>query len=143
MSYYVLGRGSEFHIDSSVKQDAAAALIAYDNAARAENPYRDSISDCKNLEEILRVWGWDTTDDNDGNIDGICLVEEQLGDEEEWFEIIAPFVKEGSYIALEGEDGYIWCYYFDGSHYTTHKGEITFPTIRHSNAVRQRIRISC
>jgi hypothetical protein len=39
---------------------------------------------------------------------------EKLRDDTEMFRALGPFVEAGSYIDMEGEDGYIWSWRFDG-----------------------------
>ena len=68
----------------------------------------------KTLEDAILAWGWSTDTDKDGNINYIGFDSEKLGDEPVLFEAIAPFVKNGSYIEMSGEDGNIWRWVFDG-----------------------------
>lgn len=43
------------------------------------------------------------------------------------FDIIAPFVKPGSYISFQGEDDNTWAYYFDGKSWEEYYGMTCFP----------------
>lgn len=50
--------------------------------------------------------------DNDGNIVGISFRGDKLGEEFRVFQSIAPYVKEGSYLHMIGEDGDQWRWVF-------------------------------
>jgi len=50
--------------------------------------------------------------DYDGNITEIDFVADYIGDPGSMFSKIAPYVKDGSYIEMRGEDGYHWKYIF-------------------------------
>lgn len=131
MSYDVSFRGGNFFIWHLNKKPAAKALIKYcKDATLHRDCCYDVPRDNDSLEDILASFGWIVeTVDKQGNITDIYFDLECLGDEDEWFDVIAPYVRKGSWLAMEGEDGDIWCYYFDGSHCTTHEGCITFPSI--------------
>lgn len=46
---------------------------------------------------------------------------------ESFFNIIAPYVEAGSYIAFQGEDDSVWAYYFDGRKCEEYWGMVVFP----------------
>lgn len=48
-------------------------------------------------------------------------------DTEYFFNIIAPYVKPGSYISFQGEDDNMWAYYFDGKSWEEYYGVTCFP----------------
>lgn len=50
--------------------------------------------------------------DDDGNITGISFYGEKLGDELEVFQKIAPYVRSGSFIEMEGQDNELWRWVF-------------------------------
>ena len=127
MSYSINYRGGSFCIKRAMKQRAADALRRYKNESGYDIPQSDT------LEEILSECCWNAETNVAGDIVEMYLEDNVLGDEEEWMEVIAPFVKPGSWLAFEGEDGYIWCYYFDGEHCSEHHGVITFPTVPKNN----------
>ena len=123
MSYSVQFRGGEFHIDRKNMKPAENALRAY----RMRCGY--DVANDATLVDMLCDCCWVPEMDGNGDINYIYLDDDYIGDEEDWFEEIAPFVRRGSHLALEGDDGYIWCFYFDGRHCTQHHGVITFPSI--------------
>lgn len=50
--------------------------------------------------------------DDDGNIVDISFYGEKLGDDLNVFQKIAPYVRAGSFLEMEGEDNEIWCWVF-------------------------------
>jgi hypothetical protein len=66
------------------------------------------------LSEILHEWRWEIEHGEEGGVIGIQFEGEKLGDDEQLFDAIAPFVEEGSYIEMMGEDGTRWRWEFDG-----------------------------
>ena len=68
----------------------------------------------KTLKEAMDAWRWGIEEDYEGNIDGIHFNGEKLGDDEQLFTVIAPFVEKDSYIEMHGEDGAIWRWAFNG-----------------------------
>jgi len=66
------------------------------------------------IDQLFRMWGYMIDWDETGNITSIALEASYLGDEFEFFKIIAPFVKEGSYIEIDCQGEKIWRWVFDG-----------------------------
>ena len=64
------------------------------------------------LEAALYEWRWELEFDPDGNIEGIMFRGEKSGDDLELWNSIAPWVREGSFIGMIGEDGYHWRWFF-------------------------------
>ena len=130
MSYDVSFRGAKFFLWNMNKWPASEALIRYNrDAILHKDSCYDKIADGSSFEEILAGFGWHAETDAQGNVSDIWFDDCRLGDEDTWMEQIAPYVRKGSWISMEGEDGHIWCWYFDGEHCTTHTGHITFPSI--------------
>lgn len=74
----------------------------------------DAVMKAETLEEALGAWRWESYTNDNGDIDGLYFQGEKSGQDEYLFLAIAPYVKDGSYIAMRGEDGDIWRWYFDG-----------------------------
>jgi len=66
------------------------------------------------LEAALEAWRWHPELDEKGDIVDLQFEGEKSGDDEILFGAIAPFVKEGSYIQMMGEDGHRWRWKFNG-----------------------------
>ena len=68
----------------------------------------------KTLEEAMDAWRWEIDLDEKGNVEEISFCGEKIGDDKLLFDAIAPWVKKGSYIEMQGEDGEQWRWNFDG-----------------------------
>lgn len=68
------------------------------------------------VDELFESLGWGLDYDNEGNVDGMYTDPSKHYYELEIFNIIAPYVEAGSYLQMQGEDGDIWRWYFDGKH---------------------------
>lgn len=66
----------------------------------------------QDIEEIFRCWRWQVYLDEDGHITDISFDGEKLGDDLVLLEAIAPFVKNNSFIEMNGEDNSIWRWKF-------------------------------
>jgi len=66
------------------------------------------------IKEAMEAWRWSPDFDEAGDIIGITFKGEKLGDDKTFFEAIAPYVEAGSYIQMQGEDGEMWRWVFDG-----------------------------
>ena len=66
----------------------------------------------KSLSEFMDEWRWEIDFDENGNVNDICFCGEKLGDDEILFEALAPFVEEGSYIEMRGEESDLWRWVF-------------------------------
>ena len=78
----------------------------------------EELNNAQSLDDIIDAFGWDVDTDPEGNIISVYFLREKhflrekLGDEEILFEVIAPYVKDGSYIEMNGEEGAIWRWVF-------------------------------
>jgi hypothetical protein len=64
------------------------------------------------LEKAMEEWRYCPSTDEWGNINSVRFYGEKLGQEMELFKVLAPFVKDGSYIEMQGEDGSVWRWAF-------------------------------
>ena len=71
--------------------------------------------------------GWSCATDDAGNIASLWLEYTKIHDEDEWFDVIAPFVKPGSYIDMVGDDDESWRWFFDGEHCVYRHGITVYP----------------
>lgn len=75
-------------------------------------------------EDAFDHLGWDTYYSKEGNIISISHDDRKAYDGEDvWLNLIAPYVKPGSYLAMENSDGYRWAWYFDGKTCTEYAGD--------------------
>ena len=82
------------------------------------------------LEAALKAWRWpvasEPTPSPGGDIDRLEFEGDELGDAEHLFRAIAPFVRDGSWIEIEGEEErWRWCFVGGEVHTTT--PTITWP----------------
>lgn len=74
---------------------------------------KEDIEATNNLEELFEVFGFEIDfDKTTGHLDTIDFVWEKLGNDENLFKLIAPYIEKDSYIQWVGEDGDIWRYVF-------------------------------
>jgi hypothetical protein len=86
----------------------------------------DGFLRAKTLQEAMCEWRWDISEDEDGNVDYISFGGEKSGDDEILFRAIAMYVKPGSFIEMQGEDGYRWRWVFDGDTCKEKSGKIVW-----------------
>jgi hypothetical protein len=67
------------------------------------------------LEEMLKWWRWQPKTDSDGNIVKVQFDGEKAGDDMYLWTALAPFIEADSFIEMQGEDGALWRWVFDGS----------------------------
>ena len=64
------------------------------------------------FEEAMSDFGYAPEYDEDGNIDGFEFIGEKLRNDREFWDTVAPFVEEGCYLEVEGDDLEIWRWKF-------------------------------
>jgi hypothetical protein len=97
-----------------MKKRAAKFSIRKENFQGAHEAVNVLNPPSKTLFHALEDWGWDADVDANGDIIDICFLGEKLGDEIKLFKALAPFVEADSYIEMQGEDGDLWRWVFDG-----------------------------
>ncbi len=109
---------------------AAKALAA--GAARTRAKYAGvdihEMTQATSLREMFRAWHWELEFDEEGNV---CAVEGptcgKTGDEKVLFDVVAPFVEEGSYIQIiYDEDNSIWRWTFRDGKCAETKARLVF-----------------
>lgn len=86
----------------------------------------DEVASSDRLQDALLAWRWDAYTDENGDITDLSFDGEKLGEDEILFNLISPYVKEGSYIVMQGEDNYTWRWYFDGKNYREQAARIVW-----------------
>jgi hypothetical protein len=127
MGYCMDLRAAKFHVAADKKD---AALAAIKNIMGPENRPKmhggsweggkqtgwwyswvkcEDVLKCISLDSAMALWGWPVdVDTATGDIDGIRFDGEKIGQEDEMFKAIAPFVTSGSWVEMQGEDGTLW-----------------------------------
>ncbi len=95
----------------------AQFFIAEENKYEAYRAYKTSFGGHSSLpihsiEDALKYSGYIAENDAEDNIIGLEYNGEKLGYAEKLFEIIAPYVRSGSFIEMMGEDHSMWRWVF-------------------------------
>jgi hypothetical protein len=137
MGYNMRQRGSNFRIK---KENFDVALKAIVELADDKNKHQMSggfwqggkqtewhyawvnmsdLASAKTIKDAIGVWRWEVfsaepeiSREIEEDIVDIYFVGDKIGQENLMFEAIAPFVEDGSYIEMAGEDGAIWRWVF-------------------------------
>jgi hypothetical protein len=116
MGYYISLHEQEFRIEASKKEAALAALKEHTKAT--EHGYswvsRSDVLNSNTIEESLSLFGWDPRVNYVGDIVSLDYYHSKIGSEETLFGLLAPFVVKGSYLQIQGEEGDLWRWFFDG-----------------------------
>lgn len=72
----------------------------------------ETVLKAETLEAALSEWRWDVTEDGEGNITCLTFSGDKLGDDEDLFYNLAPFIEHGGYIEIRGEDDNPWRWVF-------------------------------
>ena len=128
MGYCVDLKDCKFTIKKENVTPAYNTLIEYAKQKLKSNErlywiYLEDIAQSVTLTEALEYCDFDLIYDDDGNVYDIDWIGENLGDHEEILNVIAPYVNDGSYMHMCGEDGEHWKWVFedDKCHYKTSK----------------------
>ena len=147
MGYYMDVREQSFFLANSDKDAALAAIKAmYDAPDASENmsgstwhagqiterhfgwTTTSEVLNAETLEDALVAWRWGPAEwcDHEQGITQLDFTGQKIGDDWALFKAIAPFVKNGSYIAMTGEDGAIWRWYFKNGQCIEQEGVVTW-----------------
>jgi hypothetical protein len=66
------------------------------------------------IKELFSYWRWEIFFDQEGDITDISFAGEKLGSDSVFFNAIAPYVREDSFIQMSGEGDDQWRWFFDG-----------------------------
>lgn len=142
MGYYMSQQSAKFTISKKNFDAALAAIKALAstpermgggryNAGKMEEKWYSwvdmkELADAKTLPEAIKAWRWTGFVEPDGDLTEINFDGENLGDDVILLEAIAPFVKAGSYIEMEGDEGCHWKWCFDGKTMTEKTGQVVY-----------------
>jgi hypothetical protein len=87
---------------------------------------QESLEGYQSLSEVLREYGWSAHINQAGDISDIEFLQESSSVADSLFEALAPYVEEGSYICMIGEDDESWRWYFTGKRLRTDQGVIRY-----------------
>lgn len=154
MGYYIHTTDSDFYVAKSKQRPAYVALCALNDrddlkrggswggdGVNADSPRpagmdhhpakwfswmaADYPSKCNTLGEVLAELGFDVDYDPDDNIVGLSY-SSKIGQEALFLETMAPFVRDGSYINWQGEDGEHFRYEFSNGSMRQMEGRVVW-----------------
>lgn len=112
MSYYCGILDENFVIKKDKKGLAYKAL--YDWAVTTGWINTNDIDRALTLETLMEELGFPVEDyEKTGGIDEISIAGKWRGNEKDIFDVLAPFVEDGSYVGFIGEDNGMWRYVFE------------------------------
>lgn len=147
MGYYISLINSDFFIAVDDKEAALNAMydmwLPEKNAKMSGGSFgggtevkwyswmNNSAEDFRNrniesLEKALGEWGYYPETDEAGNITDLYFDGGKMGDEDQMFEAIAPFVRQGSYLDFRGEEDAVWRWEFTGQSMIEKSGRVVF-----------------
>ena len=90
----------------------------------------ENVLRANNFKDAAGAFRWDMWVDKDGDIYGITFNgEKYTGSEITFLNAIAPYVREDSYIEMQGEEGERWKWYFDGKECIEYDAKTLYPDI--------------
>lgn len=139
MGYCMTQTDTRFFIPQEFHGLALAAIkelmlekYTADNGMSVIRSYRwvgtDEVVQSQTLQDALHAWRWEVPyhPNDSGDIDGLYFRGEKSGADNTLFRVLAPYVKEGSYISMRGEDGALWRWYFDGQRCIEQHGRVVW-----------------
>ena len=83
-----------------------------------------------NFKAAAEAFRWDMWIDDEGDIYSTTFNgEKYTGSEITFLNAIAPYVREDSYIEMQGEEGEMWKWYFNGMECMEYQAQIIYPDI--------------
>ena len=87
----------------------------------------ENVAKANNFKDAAEAFRWDMWIDDAGDIYGIIFNgEKYTGDELTFLNAIAPYVRAGSYIEMQGEEGERWKWFFDGKTCIEYEAQILY-----------------
>jgi len=142
MGYCIEMTEGNFHIPAAKFGDALAAVKAlilntdamhggsYEGGERVERWYswvnNAAVLESETLVDALDAWRWEAYCGDSEDISLIYFRGEKLGQDDILFRALAPYVTAGSYVAMRGEDGALWRWYFDGTNCIEQEGRVVY-----------------
>ena len=148
MGYCMYLHYQKFHIAADKKADALAAIKKLRDVEQEKGGGYHSLNgtkvrhwswmgdqpywECATLERAMKLWRWpvycDDPAENDerGDVNEIEFTGEKMGDDQVLFNAIAPYVTDGSYLEMVGEDGERWRWVFKNGECREVTATVTF-----------------
>lgn len=111
MGYCMYQRECSFFLS---KENHEAALQAVMQEIKVNPELKGVSTTSSTIGDFLKSFAWTPQFDDEGNIEGLYFEGNKSWKELAIFNALAPFVKAGSFIEMDGEDGAIWRFQFNG-----------------------------
>ena len=86
------------------------------------------------ISTLFDAYRWELGFDEENNISAIYFNGEKYWDDDTTLlKTIAPYVADGSFIEMRGEDSEVWRWVYKNGVIETHYAELTFPTLEASD----------
>lgn len=119
MGYAITQLKTKFFLPKDNHNDALQAIknlkgkeTCLDSSGPHYSWVNNNFAEINNLKDMLKVWRWNPTYDDNGNINDLEFTGEKYGDCMILFTAIAPYVQPESFIKMVGEDGERWQWLF-------------------------------
>jgi len=135
MGYHMEQRDSQFRIERKNFGKALLAIKAlsgHETITDGSGPHfswvrTEEYLGAETLGAAIHAFRWAAeVDGPEGDIIDIRFRGEKLGDDEQFLRVLAPFVVKGSFIEMQGEEGAIWRWTFDGYTVIEKSGRFVF-----------------
>ena len=113
-------------IASADKAGALAAIKAMPESSRWSWVSSNEVLSAETLEEALKAWRWEAVAAKKGNINYLHFMGEKYGEDPMLLKAIAPFMEDGAFIEMQGEDGERWMWKFSGGRLETFQGQTVY-----------------
>lgn len=107
MGYYMSQQNAEFYIKADDVPQALTALQKW-----GANVNFDEMKNAKDFSEAMWIYGFQVEFDKNGNCTDILFEYDKLRGQDELLAVIAPYVAEGSFLQMIGEDDAMWRWVF-------------------------------
>jgi hypothetical protein len=115
MGYCMSQSDSKFKIlKDSFDKIKEAVLAAKERKTRFGFANIEHLNSNSNIEDIFEEFSWEIEKNEQGDVCYIQFTGEKMGNDLEFFNVIASHVVAGSFIEMSGEDGGLWRWVFDG-----------------------------
>lgn len=133
MGYCMSQHESAIHIDEKNVRKALKAVkdlsgkeTITDGSGRHFSWVDHNFAKANDFKSVMKAWRWEVVFDDDGNVSDLRFYGEKLGDDFILLNAIAPFVKNGGYIEMHGEDGTMWRWLFNGKTCTEKEAKVVW-----------------
>ena len=114
MGYYIENRAVEGFIikEENIEKAVKALNDLGESNVRLSWVCEDVLANETNIVELMDECRWNGFINDDGDYELEYFTGEKYGSDDTIFNVLAPFVEEGAYIEMQGEEGELWRWKF-------------------------------